>query len=610
MKRVFIILMTLVSLMTEAYAQQLVMSIPSLKKGLSASVAIDDVVIGKPSAEQIGLQMSLTLLSSYVPQRRMLVVTPRLVAGADSLDFPAVELYGSWTYYQTVRSGIDDNAKALHLRARDARTGVYYAKTIQYRPWMERAALKFVAQEQDACGSVLGSAEYFSYARAAHDTSAGTGVGTFMATSSTTTIDTERVTTMGDIHHYHGTAYITFPVNSIELQPDYNGNLEELDGIANSIDSLTQHNRSLLRHLTLKGYASPEGSYSRNEALARGRVHSLRNYLVQHYDLSSLIISTDYEPEDWDGFRRHVAEAQYPEREALLRIIDSAQDPDAKLARIASSYPALYKTFLKEVFPKLRRTDYRLDYVAVDSAAVKSVVVKRDSTREVTPIGPMSAATSSADSTGGPEPLGTVAAFEETYSQFRTFRPLFAVKSNLLFDVIAAPNLELEVAFGRDRRWSVMAEVWCPWWRLGYNAKGKSNQYYRSDQRPTKHAYQLLTVGAEARYWLAPRCSAARPYLSGAFVGLYAAGGKYDLCYDGSGYQGEFTSFGISAGYSWPVARHWNVELSAAVGYVGGPKVHYQNEFDDARLIYRSNDNLRYVGPTKLKVSLVWIIGK
>ena len=46
------------------------------------------------------------------------------------------------------------------------------------------------------------------------------------------------------------------------------------------------------------------------------------------------------------------------------------------------------------------------------------------------------------------------------------------------------------------------------------------------------------------------------------------------------------------------------------MGYVGGPKVHYENEFDDARLIYRSDNNLNYVGPTKLKVSMVYLIGK
>ena len=210
-----------------------------------------------------------------------------------------------------------------------------------------------------------------------------------------------------------------------------------------------------------------------------------------------------------------------------------------------------------------------------------------------------------------PAPQQTPAATPQpTYSNFRTFRPLFAIKSNALFDLALTPNIEVEVPLGRDKRWSLMAEVWCPWYRFGHNSSGESNPYRRSDQRPTRHAYQLLNIGVEARYWFAPRRNCARPTLCGGFLGIYGSGGKYDMEFDSEGYQGEFTSIGISGGYSWPISRHWNLELSAAVGYVGGPRVHYGGEFDDTRLIYRDNKTWHYFGPTKLKVSLVWVIGK
>jgi hypothetical protein len=45
------------------------------------------------------------------------------------------------------------------------------------------------------------------------------------------------------------------------------------------------------------------------------------------------------------------------------------------------------------------------------------------------------------------------------------------------------------------------------------------------------------------------------------------------------------------------------------VGYVGGPRRHYNAEFDDTHLIYRYSSRIRYVGPTKLKLSLVWLLG-
>ena len=50
--------------------------------------------------------------------------------------------------------------------------------------------------------------------------------------------------------------------------------------------------------------------------------------------------------------------------------------------------------------------------------------------------------------------------------------------------------------------------------------------------------------------------------------------------------------------------------MSASAGYVGGPKRHYVAEdlFQDNRLIWKYSGRLRYFGPTKLKLSLVWLL--
>ena len=61
-------------------------------------------------------------------------------------------------------------------------------------------------------------------------------------------------------------------------------------------------------------------------------------------------------------------------------------------------------------------------------------------------------------------------------------------------------------------------------------------------------------------------------------------------------------------GYSWPIAKRWNLELSASVGYMDGKRRHYNAEFESSHLIYKETKKLQYFGPTKLKFSLVWII--
>ena len=160
MKRIFTIILTLAALLTGTRAQQTVMSVPSQKGGISVRVAIDDVVIGQSAPGQVGLQMSLTLLSQSVSRQHVVVVTPRLVAGAEYADFPSVNLYGKWTYYQIARSGTNDNEPNMQLRAQDAHTSVKYSKAVAYQPWMENAELQFVVSEQDGCGSVLGSSDF------------------------------------------------------------------------------------------------------------------------------------------------------------------------------------------------------------------------------------------------------------------------------------------------------------------------------------------------------------------------------------------------------------------------------------------------------------------
>ena len=168
---------------------------------------------------------------------------------------------------------------------------------------------------------------------------------------------------------------------------------------------------------------------------------------------------------------------------------------------------------------------------------------------------------------------------------------VIAMKTNLLFDAALAPNIEVERWFGKNNRFSVMAEVWFPWY------------VWKSNSR----AYEVLTVGLEGRYWLTHSKKHPERPLTGWFVGAYVAGGKYDIEWKSEGDQGEFTSLGLSVGYTWRIGRNLNLEASAAGGWVAGPYRHYEGRFHDKHLIWQRNEHLSYFGPTKLKLSLVWL---
>ena len=169
---------------------------------------------------------------------------------------------------------------------------------------------------------------------------------------------------------------------------------------------------------------------------------------------------------------------------------------------------------------------------------------------------------------------------------------LFALKTNALFDAVLGFNGEIEVPIGRDSRWSVMAEFWKPWW------------VWRNNSR----AAQLQVIGGEVRYWWGKDRSERRE-LTGWFGGLYYANGKYDFEWSSKGDQGEFNSVGATVGYSMPIHRRWNLELSASVGHLWGPRRHYEATEDGSHLLWKYTTTSKYTGPTKIKVSFVWLLG-
>lgn len=582
--------------LSEAYAPVTVET-----AGLSP-VALQQLTVGR-GGDSCWVQMPLSLWGKDVPRSHVLTLTPRLTTTTDTVYFPAMVVYGRWAYYHEVRSGVADNASDMHLRAADVQDGHqrFYARAVAWQPWMDHCGLTLCYEETDGCGQTIASWEQV----VTQTPPPPVVVEPQPVPQPKPRPRTRERQLIDHVDYYQGTAYVDFPVGGTVIYPTYHNNRQELEKVHAIIDSLRADTTVTLRHITLRGCASPEGSYISNERLARARANAFRQYVIAHFGISADLVSSDYEAEDWEGVRRSLEASTLPERASLMALIDREPDPDTRLQLIATAYPRVYKHLLDSVFPYLRRTDYRIDYTG---RYTEEVLLEEEAAADDEPVDTVTAVVTPvpvpADST--PAPAWGV---PETFSNFQTYRPVVALKTNLLFDALLAPNVEVELPLGRNDRWSLMAEVWFPWWRLDHNPKGDVNPYLRSDQRPTKTAYELLTIGAELRYWIAPRCNGGRPCLTGLFAALYGAGGKYDLGRHGRGDQGEFTSLGLSLGYAWPIGRHWNLELSAAAGYIGGPKVHYQNEFDDTHLIYRRDGTYRYVGPTKLKLSLVWLLG-
>lgn len=539
----------------QAQGQQLVLPV-SADHEPSLAVTLDQLKLTTYNGEAVGLNMQLCVIGQ-LPREQRLMVTPRLTCGSHTADFPTLTVFGRWAYYSQVRGGAADSTLMLCYRDKEMRTFCNYRQTTGYEPWMREATLTLAVNRTDGCGNSLVSDERTALPPRQ--------VLLQRQDEGWRDVQTEQL---------NGTAYVVFPVAKTEVLTDFGSNRRELGSLCRVVDSLRLSPHVNIHRIAIKGYASPEGSYANNDRLARERTDNLARYLADHCGLSIALISTSHVAEDWQGLRRHVAESRMVERDALLDIIDSPMEPDARLALLAKRHPVAYKRLSEEVFPLLRHTDYEIDYTL-------NTVTEHQGRLYVDTLLRLDA-----DSTVAPPP--TV-----ERRRISTYRPWIALKTNLLYDLAAAPNIEVEVPLGRSHRWSLMAEYCNPWWR--WDRKSQS--------------YEIQEAGGELRRWLGSRCDGGRPLLCGTFVGVYGAWGKYDLERNDVGDQGDVLSAGLTLGRAWPLGRHWNLEASVSAGAIWGERRHYNAEFESTHLIYKYTKNLFYAGPTKLKLSLVWIIG-
>ena len=178
-----------------------------------------------------------------------------------------------------------------------------------------------------------------------------------------------------------GRAYLDFPVNQIKIYPEYRNNPEELKKIISTIELVKNDKNTQITEIDIEGYASPEGSYKANTRLAQGRAEALKDYVQGLYHFEKDFIKVTSVPEDWAGLRNYVANSDFAQKDEMLTIIDDETlDYDTRELRLRTiDGGKAYATLLKECYPALRHSDYKVQYVvrgfSVDEA--REIITKR-----------------------------------------------------------------------------------------------------------------------------------------------------------------------------------------------------------------------------------------
>ena len=306
---------------------------------------------------QFNVAMRLDLVAAEVRSNELLIATPMLVNGVDTLRLAPVAVMGRNRYIRYTRGDKTEVPEgAAVVRVSDIKGGYDYASTALYEPRYEGAELQLGLRRYGCAGCNVGSPETVRGIAEWTSPKAGLMAGDLVYVSPLVKGGPKE-------RSVEYRANIVFPVNRTELKDNLYDNYNELNKITRSIDSIRSDKDVTLGTIRIKGYASPEGHYTNNERLAKGRTEAVRRYVDQLYTFPAGQITAEYQPEDWEGLIAWVEKSNLSNRESILSIArDSTLSPDARDMAIWRDYPEQYALLLNTVYPTLRHTDYRISY--------------------------------------------------------------------------------------------------------------------------------------------------------------------------------------------------------------------------------------------------------
>lgn len=306
------------------------------------------------NGDRLDVRFTLDLSRVKVKSEQREVITPVLVNGDSSMVLYGAIVTGRSRHIRDLREGFSPEGYTMFRSGRA--DSLVVAGSLPLQDWMLDARLTL---SDTLTGCNCRQIDAGDRLLATLDLRPRIFAPVYEYIAEVADVDAEKV------RHADGHAYIDFPVNKTEIYPDYRRNPVELAAIRDTIELIKNDSDYNITALTLKGYASPEGSYSGNELLAKGRTEALREYIRKLYAFPAPILHSEWEAEDWQGLISYLRGCDLPDREAMLEIVTTPVydgNPDGREWKLKSTYPQQYKILLAEVYPGLRHTDYTIRY--------------------------------------------------------------------------------------------------------------------------------------------------------------------------------------------------------------------------------------------------------
>lgn len=382
-----------------------------------------------------------------------------------------------------------------------------------------------------------------------------------------------------DGHNYEFERQVYFELDKFNVDEAKFNNASTLQSIFDELDRLRGIGATDIK-VHIIASASLEASEDYNAKLAYNRNHAVQSHLITNRAMNGVEILTEDGIYDWSLLNRLVNTSSCPHKIEVMQLLrltpDVITDQERKAKLLAIGGGAAY-SFIRDRFFHYMRYANVLITANVPSDDPEIIVMRDTVTVE------------RLDTLMFMQ-RDTVAIRDTVIMKDKGGKFMVGVRNNTLQDIALIPNIGLDIYVSKNV--SVGANWGYSWWK-----SDKKNLYWR-------------TYGGDAHvdYWF----NGERKW-SGHHVGVYGQMYTYDFELKKDGVQGPKWSWGggLSYGYAIYCTPHLSIDFGIGAGYFCGDYYKYSpSTIMDDKYYLESAEHLKWIGPTKAEISLIWKIGR
>lgn len=134
-------------------------------------------------------------------------------------------------------------------------------------------------------------------------------------------------------------------------------NTDAMKELQNEMINTKDNANRVLKELNIKSYASPDGPYDFNQALAQKRETNTKGYLDGQLKKDKITefgeLTAQFTAEDWEGFQKLVEQSNIQDKQLILDILRMYKDPEVRDREIRN-LSNVFEVLADEILPQLR----------------------------------------------------------------------------------------------------------------------------------------------------------------------------------------------------------------------------------------------------------------